>query len=206
MTIEWAEKDHIGLIRRANDETLGKRNVKHKPLTIESAQALVLSGHSTLEMCSLIIDDDIRADVSHQMVRATAYHPRHACQSGRPDWVGKPRSGDPSELKMYLGKWDIKALITMSHERLCFKAMKETREFVEEVKFTLLHSDDVLMQAVGWALVPHCVMMYDCPFLNRSCGWFHDAKRSPELSVGPIKVRYDDYNNWFVRSMEAKNA
>ena len=194
MTIEWAEKDPIGLIRRANDETLGKRNVKHKPLTIEAAQALVLSMHSTLEMCSLIIDDDIRSDVSHQIVRATAYHPRHACESSREDWTGRPRSGDPSELKMYLGKWDIKALITMSHERLCYKAMKETREWIEEVKFNLLHSDDVLMQAVGWAMVPHCIMMYDCPFGKRSCGKWLMFRPYYSMNLGE---RYDYYSTRF---------
>lgn len=194
MTIEWAEKDPIGLIRRANDETLGKRNVKHKPFTLEAAQALVLSGHSTLEMCSLIIDDDIRADVSHQIVRATAYHPRHACQSGRPDWCGKPRSGDPSELKMYLGKWNIKALITMSHERLCFKAMKETREWVEEVKFSLLHSDDILMQAVGWAMVPYCVKCAGCIFGKKSCGYW--AKTNKLMLDDNIVSRYDIYNSY----------
>ena len=199
MTIEWAESNPAQLIRRANLASMGRRvpqNDKWKP-TLAWCKSMVLAQDSTLEFAHLIIDDDIRGDVSNQIVRATAYHPRHVCESWREDWRhGKPRPM-PAEKRVYVGLWDIKALINFSRERLCYRAMKETREEAEAIKLYLMRSGDVLMQAVGWALVNDCVYRYDCSFDKRSCGWFHDEKRSPDIRVCSLYDRYDSYNAWF---------
>lgn len=116
MRIEWAEYDPCGLIRKANLTTLGK-NPSSKPWSpsLEWCKAQVLAEDSTSEFCSLIIYDDIRGDVVNQLVRATAYHPRHEVQSSRPDWTGKTRPG-PEVPRMYMGKWDIKAFLAMSRQ------------------------------------------------------------------------------------------
>ena len=195
MTIEWAENNPAQLIRRANLASIGKRvpeNDTWKP-SLAWCKAMVLAQDSTLEWAHLIIDDDIRGDVSNQIVRATAYHPRHVCESWRPDWTNRPRPM-PAEKRIYVGLWDIKALINFSRERLCYRAMKKTREEAEAIKRYLINSNDVLMQAVGWSLVPECVYRSDCTAGKRSCYWF-DSDWSDGWSS--IEERYDEYNKWF---------
>ena len=196
MTIEWAETNPAKLIRRANLASMGKRVPESdtwKP-SLALCKSMVLAEDSTIELASLIIDDDIRGDVAGHLVRHTAYHPRHIVQSAREDWTGKPRPG-PEALRIYLGKWSIKALISMSRQRLCYRAMKETREEVEAIKRYLINSDDVLMQAVGWGLVTECVYRANCTAGKRSCHWF-DSDWSDGWSS--IEERYDEYNKWFV--------
>ena len=198
LTIEWAETNPAQLIRRANLTSMGKRipeNDTWKP-TEKWARSIVLSEESTLEYASLIISDDIRGDVAGHVVRHSAYHPRHVLQSSRPDWTNKDRPG-PEVKRMYLGKWDIKALIQASKERLCYRAMKETREEFEAIKLYLLNSDDVLMKAVGWSLCPACIYRSDCPFGKRGCGWMNNGFCSDGWDV--IEDRYDQYNAQFIR-------
>jgi hypothetical protein len=197
--IEWAESNPAQLIRRANLASMGKRPKEPdtwKP-TLEWAKSMVLAEDSTLEMASLIIDTDMRGDVASHIVRATAYHPRHVVQSSRPDWTGKARPS-PEVTRIYFGKWDIKALLQMSKERLCYRAMKETREEIEDIKLYLLRSDDILMQAVGWAMCPFCCYRCGCSFGKRSCGWF--AKH--EYNASDIEFRYDFYNDEFINNHE----
>ena len=196
MTIEWAESNPAQLIRRANWASLGKRipeNDTWRP-TQKWCRSTVLSKDSTLEWACLIIDDDMRGDVSSHIVRHTAYHPRHVCQSWREDWTGKSRP-TPETLRIYLGKWDIKALQSMARERLCYKAMKETMQEVERIKLYLLNSDDILMNAVGWSIVPDCIFQGGCSKGNRGCGWFDNGFDVDGWSS--IEERYDLYNRWF---------
>ena len=197
MTIEWAESNPCQLIRRANLASLGKRipeNDTWKP-SLAWCKKMVLARDSTIEWASLIIDDDIRGDVSSHLVRHTAYHPRHICESWRSDWTNKPRP-TPDTLRIYLGKWNIKALQAMMRERLCYKAMRETVNEVEEIKLYLLNSSDILMQAVGWSLVPDCIFESGCNKGNRSCNWFNNGFDADGWSS--VEERYDIYNKWFI--------
>jgi hypothetical protein len=208
LTITWAESNPAQLIRRANLASMGKR--PKEPDTwepaIEWAKAMVLAEDSTLEYCSLIIDTDTRGDVASHIVRATAYHPRHVVQSSRPDYTGKARPG-PEVPRIYFGKWDIKALLQMAKERLCYRAMKETREEIGAIKLYLLRSDDVLMKAVGWGMMPACVFRCGCNQGERSCGaigehgWGIDYDHATDLWY-----RYDNYNDWFIKSREVGDA
>jgi hypothetical protein len=203
LKIEWAESNPAQLIRRANLASMGKRPKEPdtwKP-TLEWAKSMVLAEDSTIEQASLIIDTDMRGDVASHIVRATAYHPRHVVESSRPDYTGKPRPGQGVP-RIYFGKWDIKALLQMSKERLCYRAMKETREEIETIKLYLLRSDDVLMQAVGWAMVPFCIYRCGCNFGKRTCGWIKDQ----EYKSGEIEFRYNYYNAEFMESREGIDA
>jgi hypothetical protein len=199
LTITWAESNPAQLIRRANLASMGKRPKEPDTWepTLEWARLMVLAEDSTLEMASLIIDDDIRGDVASHIVRATAYHPRHVVQSSRPDWTGKARPG-PEVTRIYFGKWNIKALLQMAKERLCYRAMKETREEIEAIKRYLLRSDDVLMKTVGWAMMPACVYRAACPFGKRSCKWFMGGFDVEGWDT--IENRYDIYNEWFINA------
>lgn len=195
MTISWAESNPCELIRLANLTTIGKKPKDGWTPTKEWARKQVLAEHSSLEFASLIIQGDIRGDVVNQLVRATAYHPRHEVQSSRPDWTNKPRPS-PETLRGYMGKWDVKALLQMSKERLCNHAMKETREEVERLKLYLLKADDIFMNAVGWSMIPQCIYRGACPFLRNPCGWFESDWADGWSS---LDERYDLYNDWFLK-------
>lgn len=182
------------IIQHANDITLGKDRV-FQPLPLneqmEWAIMAMIAEHSTLEFVDILIESDIRSDVCHQIVRHTAYHPRHVVQSFRPDWTGKKRP-EPHHHRKYLGKWSPKALFAMARQRLCYKAMQETRHFVEHIKKNLNDSSDFFLNAVGWAMVPECVYRNGCPF-KKPCGFYEGFMATDKNN---IKSRYDSYQHW----------
>ena len=186
--------DPLYVIQHANDVTLGKDRPSCLKCTMsEWAIDTIIAEHSTLEFVDLLIESDIRSDVCHQIVRHTAYHPRHVVQSFRPDWTGKKRP-EPHHHRKYLGKWSPKALFAMARQRLCYKAMEETRHFVEHIKRNLNDSPDFFLNAVGWAMVPECIYRNGCPF-KKPCG-FHEGFVCNNTD---IKSRYDSYQSWILK-------
>lgn len=171
MEIEWLESDPVSVIKKANLITLGRKIDKVKEADEDWYIHTVLSEDSTLEWVHLKITDTVRSDVVNQLVRTTTYHPRHVVESFRPDWTGKDRPKDSASLRLYSSLWTPKALIHMARDRLCYKAMKETRDKVFEIK-DYLSSDSTFMEYIGMAMVPHCIYRYGCPF-KKSCGYFN---------------------------------
>jgi hypothetical protein len=165
---------------------------------------LMLAEHSTLEFTDITIEDDVRGDVIHQITRHTKGHPRFAVQSSRPDWTGKerPPASTPRKFKM---KANPIALMAMARQRLCFKAMKETREWMERLKANLYEEGDRLAEltdddssdyltALSWAMVPECVYRAGCPYGSKSCGFYKKFHQSDS-----IEGRYGQYNLYFWR-------
>lgn len=188
-------------IHATNLLTLGK-----KPGTkLPHAPDLMLAEHSTLEFTDITIEDEVRGDVIHQITRHTKGHPRFAVQSSRPDWTGKERP-PASATRLFKMKANPIALIAMARQRLCRKAMKETREWVERLKANLWEEGDRLAQlsdddssdyltAVSWALVPECVYRAGCPYGEKSCGFYKRIHASAN-----IEGRYGQYNLYFWRN------
>ena len=208
MTPFWAEKNPARLIRAANLATLGKK-VDVSPTDTWSPSApwcrdQVLARHSTLGWASIVFVDDVRSDVVSQLVRHTKGLPRFSVQSWRPDWTGKPRPRTPDEKRILASKWSIIALQDMARERMCFKAMKETREYVAyDMRLALLNSNDLLMEATAMSMVPICVFQGGCPFGEKTCGYYHGrAVKFLPTKIDDIWARYELYN----KDLEGKNV
>lgn len=184
--------DVYEMIHKANLISQGKLvdSVTFPSKIIDWCKDIVLSEHSTLEFVSFTITDTVRSDVVSQMVRHTAYHPRHVVQSFRPDWTHKDRPKNPMEERLYISQWNPKALIVMARQRLCNKAMKETRDWVLKLKLHLYFSSDNFSSVVGWAMVPECMYRGGCPF-KKSCGAYD--MYAATTKTFSIKDRYDKY-------------
>jgi hypothetical protein len=193
MIAYWAENNPAGLIRKCNRESKGKPtdlNDGWKP-SEAWCRDVVLSQHSTLDWASIIFEGDFRADVISHLVRHTNGNPRFVVCSWREDWTGNARPTDPGALRGFISKWNIRALLKMMQERLCYQAMEETRKTAEEMKRTIMASDDILMKTVGWASVPQCVYREGCPFGKKSCGLL---KKHYGILDDDIEMRYHGYN------------
>jgi len=176
VNIFFAEKDAAYYIHMANMVTIGKGKMDSFTPTIAWARRQVQAEHSTLDMANIIIIDEVRSDVVSHMVRHTAYHPRHYVESKRPDWTGTPRPKDPAATRLYMSRWPVKSILEMARQRLCFKAMKETREWVDKVKGSMIQSDDVLMRAIGEGMVRTCEYRGKCPYGRKGCKYYEKAK------------------------------
>jgi hypothetical protein len=130
--------------------------------------------------------------------RVSTHLARHIHQlpfvsSTRPDWF-EGHEGD--EIVDHLQDSNAQALIDMARKRLCFRAWKGTREAMEGIKYSLMHSTDPYLRVLGEVLVPNCVYRTGCPEGKRGCGWF---VKSCILSSQTIEERYLAYNEKFRR-------
>lgn len=153
----------------------------------------LIAEHTPIETVQIkIVADEMDKSVVAQMVRHTDKHPRHFVQSSRPDLNGgKPR--DPKALVRYTSYWNPQALILMMRKRLCYSAENKTREFAMAVKWQMMQSENVLLQAVGEVCVPNCVYRFGCPEPWTKC----QAYKSVCMCRG-IYYRYQDYNSGFI--------
>jgi len=201
VSIIGGEKNAVELITSANGVTCGKELPPPKDI-YKWAKQTFLSEHSTCEFIDFLIYSDVRADVCNQIVRHTAYHPRHEVQSQRPDWTGEERPRDPALERKYMGKWNPKALVMLGRQRLCNLAMKETKEYVSLVKKTLQESDVPIMQAMGEVMVPECIYRAGCPYGKRGCEFYHKHRHIFTYGDGvPVSMerRYELYNFYYFR-------
>jgi len=174
----------IRRIHQANLITLGK----YKPLEEirwekVDLHHLFTAEHSTIEWVPIYIyEEDTRKDVTSHIVRHTKQHPRFVVQSGRPDWTGKERP-PPTAPTQFMICANPLALISMARQRLCYKAMKETREWMERVTNHLLYpslnngaldyEQVIFFQSLGEHMVPDCVYRGQC-CQKKSCGRYVD--------------------------------
>jgi hypothetical protein len=197
----------IKQIHQANLVTLGK----YKPLDkIDwkkvDLKGLLLSEHSTIEWSPLYIFEITRKDVTSHLVRHTKQHPRFSVQSGRPDWTGKERPpyDAPSQFMIEANPL---SLISMARQRLCFKAMKETRAWMENVTHFLLKAYQLdadteasavteettsFYQTLGQALVPDCVYR-GCCCQRKGC-----TRYDTLWSATTLQERYQKYTQWLI--------
>lgn len=86
-------------------------------------------------------------------------------------------------------------LIDMARKRLCYQASKETREYMESLKFSIMKmGEDELFEV----LVPNCVYRGGCPEFS-NCGYYLDiVTKDCDIASMDIKERYEAYNNIFL--------
>lgn len=137
-----------------------------------------------------VLIDDCRPDVARQLLRATKNHPQPYMQAGRPDWTGKPRNNDPI---MFAMDFTPDAWMALANQRLCLRAMKETRDTVKNILVEMADSDSPLLEALAMASVPNCVFQCACPEGKMNCGWF---SRSQNVHVMDLETRYINYFEW----------
>lgn len=155
--------------------------------------------HSTCETLFFsVFDTTCRGDVASHLVRSTKGHPRHYVQSKRPDWnKGEKRKPLDQEFKCYMSVWTPISWMDMCYQRLCYKAAKQTREWVINVIKAMWNSPEPMLQALAFCSVPQCVRYYACPELY-GCGW--RDKTFKELMKGQgdpeLWERYMFYSEW----------
>lgn len=143
-----------------------------------------IAKHSIIRAIHLrLIIEDCRPDVARQLLRATKGHPQPYMESGRPDWTGKPRS---DRLIRFAMDFTPEAWMALANQRLCYRAMKETRDTVVKIVEFMGGSDDLLLNALAICSVPNCVFQGGCPEGKRNCGWFEKNGSS----VQGIENRY----------------
>lgn len=166
----------IRRIHQANLITIGKyKDTKDINWTKVPIASLMKKEHSTIEWAPIYIYTLTRKDVTSHIVRATKQHPRFVVQSGRPDWTGKERPPYDAPTH-FMVEANPLALISMARQRLCFTAMKETREWMQAVTSTLLigstdlsNEQAVFLKAVGEAMLPNCLYRGECYEGKKSC-------------------------------------
>lgn len=116
----------------------------------------IVANHSTLRSVHFRLVDTRPKSVVMQIIRATKGHPQPEVESSRPDWVGKERSTDPYEDKLFMQDHTAESFIEMAKQRLCERTEKRTRDFMWEMVEALRHEEDPFLQAVGYCCHPNC--------------------------------------------------
>ena len=86
-------------------------------------------------------------------------------------------------------------LIDVGRKRLCYQAAKETREYMESLKYSILKmGEDELFEVI----VPNCIYRGGCPeFVN--CGYHKRLyKENIDILSHDIQERYRAYNDIFL--------
>lgn len=206
----------IKQIHQANLITIGK----YKPLSAIdwkkiNIHDLFLGEDSTIEWVPIYIYAPTRKDVTSHIVRHTKQHPRFVVQSGRPDWTGKERPPHDAYTEFMLCVNPL-SLINMAKQRLCFKAMKETREWMEDVVKCMKayadrldnaaresrseEADDALTERATFfstlarILVPDCVYRGQC-CQRKSCGLYDELYKADTLTRRYLKY-HKELESW----------
>lgn len=171
--------------------TVGKHALAKEP-SEEFKKALVIAEHSPIRD---IIFKWKWAGIPHWV---GVHYVRHKWEcfvrTQREDRTGTPRSElTQVEPQDFTGEANTQHLIDTARKRLCYRAARETREYMEDLKRTIR----VVEPEIADALVPNCVYRCGCPEVN-SCNWFDAISRpTPEFRSTNIQERYDAYNMWF---------
>ena len=90
------------------------------------------------------------------------------------------------------------ALINVAKVRLCYQASPETREYMEDLKFTI---SDIGQKELSNVLVPSCIYRSGCPEFNmcKERFWANFLKwcNDNDKPINTIQKRYDAYNEYF---------
>ena len=123
----------------------------------------IVANHSTIRSIHFRLVDTRPKSVIMQIIRATKGHPNHFVESSRPDWVGKERSGNPYEEKLFAQNHTAESFIMMARQRLCKRTEERTRITMEEYVKELRNSKEPFLKAVGYCCVPNCIWLGGCP-------------------------------------------
>lgn len=90
------------------------------------------------------------------------------------------------------------ALINVARYRLCYQASPETRQYMEDLKQTIKHSDQKELSDV---MVPNCIYRFGCPefgccgYIKEFLNWIEENDKKVDWTN--IQERYDLYNEYF---------
>ena len=131
-----------------------------------------IARHSTIRSVHFrIFDDNCRKDVTRQILRATKGHPQPYVQSSRPDWTGKERDESSTATNIFIHDHTPESWMDLCRQRLCFRAMKETREWCVSVVRLMAESNQPFFKALALCSVPECVYQDGCPEGKQGCKW-----------------------------------
>jgi len=192
--------DPLYELRDSACNTLGKFADKKKVFTDKEAYDYYVSAfiakHSILRSIHFKIIDTVRTDVEHQLLRATKGHPQPYCQSKRPDWnKGAARLPDDEIYSLFCHEHTPESFMAECQQRLCFRAMKETRNEILLVLEAMDSSKDPFFTALAFCCVPNCIFQSGCPEGIRSCRWFINTQKTGLFSLyASIEDKYVAYN------------
>ena len=121
----------------------------------------------------------------------------------RTDRTGVQRDKLPQdEPQNFMGDANAQNLIDTARKRLCYQASKETREYMEDLKWSIRVSEPELSEV----LVPSCVYRCGCPEMGKCTFWARFvvsflAADHDWSDVTDIRRRYDFYNEEFEKRM-----
>lgn len=116
----------------------------------------------------------------------------------RSDRTGVDRDNSPQDAPVnFEGEANAQHLIDTARKRLCYCSSNDTREYMEDLKKTLM-SDEGTYE-VGFVMVVNCVYRNGCSEME-SCGYHHHLiKNDRKVTSLNIKTRYEAYNKIFVK-------
>lgn len=127
----------------------------------------------------------------------------------RSDRTGIPRDKMPQdEPQDFKGEANVQHLIDSWRKRLCRQASAETREYAEDLKYTLKFHE----KEISDVLVPNCIYRGGCPEMSMSmkpCSFWDNfvlwclKKHFTDPRTSTIQVRYDLYNKYFYEMRES---
>jgi len=197
--LQLESSDPLYRIKDAACITLGKRANKIQTMDYaeqyEYFKNAFIAKHSIIRAVHFTVIDTVRTDVEHQLLRATKGHPQPYCQSKRPDWnKGDPRLPDDKTYSLFGHQHTAESFMEECRQRLCGRAMKETREEIIDVLHAMVESREPFFNALAFCCVPNCVFQSGCPEGTRSCEFFEKFRMivdDPESITG----RYEDYHD-----------
>ena len=180
--------------RARNHGTTGNRATE-RPVSF--LRAPFIANHSTIRSVGFrIIDTTARKDVTRQILRATKGHPQPYVQSSRPDWTGKERDESATATNIFIHDHTAESWMEMAQQRLCCRAMKETREWCTMVVRAMYAHDNPFFKALAYCSVPSCVFQAGCPEGGAGCGWYGHTFGSGLAAYG-IMTRRTVYKELF---------
>ena len=113
-----------------------------------------------------------------QLIRHTKGFVQPCVSSSRPDWNnGTERLPSDKSFSDCMLMLTPDAFMSLCNQRLCHRAMKETRDVVENIVRDMYKSGDSFFYALALMCVPNCVAQCGCPEL-KSCGFIDMYKKA----------------------------
>jgi hypothetical protein len=121
----------------------------------------------------------------------------------RSDRTGLDRDNAPQDTPVnFEGEANAQHLIDTARKRLCYCSSNETREQMEDLKRTLMSSDDTY--EMGFVLTPNCIYRMACPEFEK-CGHMDVyLDHNPNTNNYDIEERYKAYNKTFYADVTKK--
>ena len=182
--------------------TVGKEELGKRPSS-KFTRDILISEHSPIRDITVKWRwDNIKSWVATHYVRH-----KWECfvKTQRTDRTGISRDELPQgSLVDFVGEANCQQLIDTARKRLCYMASPETREYMEDLKWTI--KTEAGEAEISDSMVPNCVYRCGCPELG-GCGFWKKFVDDFYLEyyeysrLTNIRTRYDFYNEKFAEKM-----